>query len=276
MTSRTMIQAAVSMNQLQQKMDTIGNNLANSQTTGYKNRQTEFSSLLFQQINNMTDPEDTADRMTPDGIRVGSGAKLGSINTDFTIGSIQQTDRELDTALLDDQLFYQVQVAANGRTETQYTRDGAFYLQPSGTGNTVTLTNGDGYPILGDNGPITIPDDFDAIHISSNGNIFVERNGQRQLAGKIAVVTSVRPRSLESVGDNRFRIPDAAAPTAGEIMQEVPVNQDILQTKALEASNVDVSKEMSDLLMTQRSYQFNSRTISMADQMSSLVNQLRT
>ncbi|MDY0394206.1 flagellar hook-basal body protein [Virgibacillus halophilus] len=276
MTSRSMIQAAVSMNQLQQKMDLIGNNLANSQTTGYKNRQTEFSSLLFQQINNMSGRENAEGRLTPEGIRVGSGARLGSVNTDFSTGSIQQTDRVLDTALLDDNHFFQIQVAGNGRNETQYTRDGSFYLQPSATGDTVTLTTGDGYPVVGENGPITIQNGFNAIDISSNGDIVVERNGQSQLAGKLAVTEAIRPRSLEAVGDNRFRIPDVSAAAANEIMNEVPANQDILQPKALETSNVDVSQEMSELLMAQRSYQFNSRTISMADQMSSLVNQLRS
>ncbi len=52
-------------------------------------------------------------------------------------------------------------------------------------------------------------------------------------------------------------------------------NTSILKSGALEQSNVDISKEMTDLMMTQRSYQFNSRTISMSDQMAGLVNQLR-
>ncbi|MYL59297.1 flagellar hook-basal body protein, partial [Virgibacillus halodenitrificans] len=71
--SRTMIQAAVTMNQLQSKLDLIGNNMANSETTGYKNRNADFSSLLFQQIDNLKDGANAVGRLTPDGVRIGSG-----------------------------------------------------------------------------------------------------------------------------------------------------------------------------------------------------------
>ncbi|HLR81379.1 MAG TPA: hypothetical protein VK119_12575 [Bacillota bacterium] len=66
--------------------------MANSQTSGYKSRQAEFSSLLYQQINHMADPENAEGRITPDGVRVGSGAKLGSTNVDLSLGSIKNTD----------------------------------------------------------------------------------------------------------------------------------------------------------------------------------------
>ena len=100
MSLRTMSQAAVTMNQLQNQIDMIGHNLANSQTTGYKTRQAEFSSLLSQQITNMTDPENARGRITPDGIRIGTGARLGSINNNLSLGAIKNTDRALDTLLL--------------------------------------------------------------------------------------------------------------------------------------------------------------------------------
>src|SRR5699024_11130695 len=122
--SRSMIQAAVTMNQLQQKLDVIGNNLANSQTTGYKSRQAEFSSLLTQQINKMTRPVEGEERLTPDGIRVGSGARLSSIMNDFSVGSISETGRALDVALQEKNHFFEIQVAENGTTETLYTKIG--------------------------------------------------------------------------------------------------------------------------------------------------------
>src|SRR5690625_3361915 len=124
-----MIQAAVTMNQLQNKLDVISNNLANSKTTGYKSRQANFASLLFQQMDNMTDPANAEGRLTPDGIRIGAGAKLGSVSSNLSTGAISETDRVLDTALLADNHLFQIQVTENGATETQYTRDGAFYLR---------------------------------------------------------------------------------------------------------------------------------------------------
>src|SRR5690625_7579359 len=76
--SRPMIQSAVTMNQLQQKLDLIGHNLANSETTGYKGKHAAFSSLLFQQINNLRDPANAEGRLTrSEERRVGKEGKCG-------------------------------------------------------------------------------------------------------------------------------------------------------------------------------------------------------
>src|SRR5699024_5677574 len=154
--SNAMIQAAVTMNQLQSKLDMIGNNLANNETTGYKSRQADFASLLFQQIDNMTDPANAEGRLTPDGVRIGSGAKLGSITNNFTPGVNSETGRALDTALPESNHFYQIQVTENGTNETRYTRDGAFYLSPINNEQAVMLTTKYGHPVIGENGPIVI------------------------------------------------------------------------------------------------------------------------
>ncbi|OZU88418.1 flagellar hook-basal body protein [Virgibacillus indicus] len=275
--SRMTIQAAVTMNQLQNKLDLIGNNMANSQTTGYKNRQADFSSLLFQQINNLTDPANAEGRVTPDGVRIGSGARIGSINIDLTPGTIQETDRVLDTALLEENHLFQIQVTENGVEETRFTRNGAFYLSPVNINQNLMLTDDKGNPILGENGPIVIPEGFDAISIRENGEIMVQRGNQTELAGRISVVEAVRPRLLEAAGANSFRLPDLAELgfQMEEIIQGIAPDQTIVQSSALENSNVDIAKQMTDMLMTQRSYQYNARTISMGDQMMGLINQLR-
>lgn len=276
--SRSMIQAAVTMGQLQQKLDTIGHNLANSQTTGYKSRQAEFSSLLFQQIENLNHPANGTGRLTPDGIRIGSGARLGAINSNMNAGNIVTTDRMLDTALLRENYFYQIQVTENNVTEIRYTRDGAFYLSPINDNGDLMLVTKDGHPVLGANGPIVIEPGFDSIQIQNNGQIVVSRNGQTETAGSLSVVEITRPRILEAAGNNMFRLPDLAALgyAFGEIVQ-APANIDgMLKSGALEQSNVDIAEQMSELILTQRSYQFNARTISTSDQMMGLINQLRT
>lgn len=276
--SRSMIQAAVTMGQLQQKLDTIGHNLANSQTTGYKSRQAEFSSLLFQQIENLNHPANGTGRLTPDGIRIGSGARLGAINSNMNAGNIVTTDRMLDTALLRENYFYQIQVTENNVTEIRYTRDGAFYLSPINDNGDLMLVTKDGHPVLGANGPIVIEPGFDSIQIQNNGQIIVSRNGQTETAGSLSVVEITRPRILEAAGNNMFRLPDLAALgyAFGEIVQ-APANIDgMLKSGALEQSNVDIAEQMSELILTQRSYQFNARTISTSDQMMGLINQLRT
>lgn len=275
--SRTMIQAAVSMNQLQNKLDLIGNNLANSQTTGYKGRQADFSSLLFQQMNNMTDPKNAEGRSTPDGLRIGSGVRLGSTNTNMALGSLMETDRGLDTALTRENDFFQIQVTENGVAETRYTRNGAFYLAPIDSNQAVMLTTADGNPVIGENGPIVIPAGFDGISIRGNGEIIVKRGNAEQIAGQLSIMEVIRPKSLEATGQNAFRLPDleALGYNLTDIVQATGPNDTVVKSGALERSNVDISKEMTDMILTQRSYQFNARTISMSDQMMGLVNQLR-
>lgn len=276
--SRMMIQAAVTMNQLQDKLDLIGNNLANSQTTGYKGRQTEFSSLLFQQINNLTDQANAEGRVTPDGLRVGSGARLGSINTDLSIGSFTETGRSLDVALTEENTLFQIEVTENGASETQYTRDGSFYLNPIANSQSLMLTTKDGYPVLGENGSIVIADGFDSIDIQSNGQILVQRDNQTEIAGNLAIVEATRPRLLEAVGQNGFRLPnlEQLGYNLNEVIQDVNTADNLLESQVLENSNVDIAKQMTDMIMTQRAYQFNARTISMSDQMNGLINTIRT
>lgn len=276
--SRTMIQAAVTMNQLQKKLDMVGNNIANSGTTGYKSRGAEFSSLLFQQMNNVTNPGDNEARLTPEGIRIGSGARLGATTINLDQGSIVTTDRALDTALINENTLFQVQVTENGVTETRFTRDGAFYLNPTPDGASVTLTTSGGHPVLGENGPITFADGFDSIRILEQGQIIVERGNNMEQVGTLAIVQAVRPNILEAVGQNMFRLPnlEQLGFNVGDIIQNPDQTGDLLKSQALEQSNVDLAQEMSDLILAQRSYQFNARTISMSDQMMGLVNGLRS
>lgn len=140
------------------------------------------------------------------------------------------------------------------------------------------LVTKDGHPVLGANGPIVIEPGFDSIQIQNNGQIIVSRNGQTETAGSLSVVEITRPRILEAAGNNMFRLPDLAALgyAFGEIVQ-APANIDgMLKSGALEQSNVDIAEQMSELILTQRSYQFNARTISTSDQMMGLINQLRT
>jgi len=276
--SRTMIQAVVTMNQLQNKLDLIGHNLANSGTTGYKSRNTEFSSLLYQQINNMNNQIEQEQRQTPNGIRVGSGARLGTINIDLSVGSRTVTTRALDTALIGENYLYQVEVTEGGQSEVQYTRDGAFYLNPlTNNNNLLMLTTKDGYPVLGTTGPIIIPDGFDHIHIEQNGQVVITNGPETNVVGQIAVVEANRPRLLEAVGQNFFKLPDLDQLNLNfeEIIQPVGTSDHVLESGALENSNVDYSKQMTDLIMMQRAYQFNARTITMSDQMSGLISQLR-
>lgn len=278
MSLRAMGQATVTMNQLQNQMDMIGNNMANSATPGYKSRQAEFSSLLFQHMGNLSDPENARGRLTPDGIRSGTGARLGAIHQNMMLGAIQNTERDLDAALLNEHHFFQVQVVENGVEEVRYTRDGSFYLQPVNNGAELVLVTKDGHPVVGENGPIQFAaHHINNIHIAGDGSITVQRGEQNENVGRLAVAAIDRPRLLEAAGNNQFRLPDLAAMgiNFADIVQAVPQFDGLIQNNALEMSNVSISEQMTQLINAQRAYQFNARTITMADQMQGLINQIR-
>ncbi|GAA0289584.1 flagellar basal-body rod protein FlgG [Gracilibacillus halotolerans] len=273
--SRMSLQAASTMNQLQHRLDTIGNNIANVNTHGFKTKDTQFSSLLKQQFNH-DENQVNLPRHTPDGVRVGTGARLGHTNINLRQGSIQETGRALDVALQNANQFFQVMVNENGVNEVRYTRSGNFYLNEVGNGM-LMLVNSNGHPVVGDNGQIIIQENMDELFINENGELVTMRNGNQQIEGRIAVVESIRPRSMEAAGENLFRISQETLDTygLGGIINDVAAANTQIKGGALEASNVDMAKQMADMMETQRAYQFNARTISMADQMSGLINSLR-
>src|SRR5690625_272692 len=278
MSLRAMGQASVTMNNLQKQIDTISHNLANLQTPGYKQRQAEFSALLTQHIANMTHPENARGRMTPDGIRLGTGARLGVINNKLVIGSMQRTDRSLDAALKNEHHFFQVSVIENGEEQIRYTRDGSFYVQPVNDGAQLVLVTKDGHPVQGVNGPIQFDaNNIDDIFIGDGGEITVRRGDVQEIVGQLAIVEIERSRILQSTGDNFFQLPDleALGLNMADIVQNVPVGDAVLDSGVLEMSNVRMEEQMTQLMNAQRSYQFNSRTISMMDQMQVLINQVR-
>ncbi|UOQ94941.1 flagellar hook-basal body protein [Halobacillus shinanisalinarum] len=294
--NRSMIQASVTMGQIQHKLDIIGHNLANTNTPGYKSRQADFSSLLLQQIDNLSDEGineaanlDTANqgaanqeaanqnagpyRLTPDGIRSGAGARLAHTNIDLSQGNLQKTDRSLDVALLEDHHLFQLQVTTENGLETNYTRSGNFYLNPLNNGQ-MLLTNADGLPVLGEDGePIQFADNIDGMHIRKDGAILINRNGIEAVEAQLGIVEAIRPRMLEAAGNNRFRLPDNADIVGDGIIANADGQ---VQSGTIEVSNVDTSKQMTDMLMAQRAYQFNARSISTSDQMMGLISQLRS
>ena len=177
--NRTMITATNTLGQLQKNLDVISSNMANVDTTGYKRKTATFTDLLVQQFNNQPSAENEIGRLTPNGIRQGTGAKLGSIQAVMAQGSLKTTNRPLDTAFTKEAQLYRVLVQRNGNSEVQYTRDGAFYLSPVSPNQTMLVTS-DGNPILDENNnPININGQAKAYSVTENGSLVVEMTGGR-------------------------------------------------------------------------------------------------
>lgn len=270
----SMLTAVNTMNQLQQQMNVIANNIANVDTTGYKSQQATFTDLLNQQINIQPDAQKEQGRLTPDGVRQGTGARIGQILTDSSEGTIQTTGRDLDTAFQEENQYYKVLASDNS---VQYTRDGAFQLSPVAPNKTELVTSS-GNPVLDENNqPIIITGQASKYHISSTGQLNVTKTNGSVQSFNLGVIQVNRPQVFEQEGNNLIGLPaNTAVPNGvytdltGAARSQISIGQGML-----EKSNVDLTKQMTDLLSLQRSYQFQSRAVSVSDQMMGLINSLR-
>jgi len=266
----SMITATNTLSQLQKQMDIISNNLANLDTTGYKSKQATFTDLLAQQLNNQPDASKEIGRTTPNGVRQGTGAKLSQSQMNMSQGSFKPTDRDLDTAFQVPGQYYKVLV----KNSVQYTRNGALALSPVAPNETM-LTTSDGDPILDDNNnPIIITGDAQKFDITQNGVMNVAMTDGSMKSFNLGVVQINKPQFLEQKGGSLIGLPDNVPAPSG-VLTELPRDQISIGQRMLEQSNVDMSKEMTDLLNVQRSYQFSSRAVTMADQMMGLINGIR-
>jgi len=268
------------MGQLQKRLDIIGNNLANSSTHGFKANEASFQELLYQQFIN--DKGDTAPRQSPLGIRYGSGAMIGQTKMNWKMGTIQTTARELDFALTTPKQYFNVLMPdAQGQTQMVHTRQGAFYVSPVAD-NQVMLVNSDGYPVANAAGePITFSDDVKGYGVDQSGILSVTNNNGTVENIQLGVSVVERPDLMEHISGTYIGLPanmaDLGIAPANVLtnLQGAARNGITMESGALEGSNVDYQKEMTDLISVQRSYQFNARSVTLADQMLGLINGIR-
>lgn len=274
--NRTMITATNTLSQLQKQMDVISSNIANVDTTGYKRKEATFTDLLVQQINNQPKMNNEIGKLTPNGIRQGTGAKLAQILTVMTQGIIKQTDRNLDTAFTKEGQLYRVLVQSQTGSEVQYTRDGSLYLSPVSP-NEMMLVSSSGHPILDENNDlILINGQTKEYKISADGTLVIQKVDGTEQTVNLGVTQINKPQFLEQKGNNLFGLPenilgeDVTTDLNGPLRNQISIQQN-----ALEQSNVELSKEMTDLIQVQRAYQFQGRSINLADQMMGLINGIR-
>ncbi len=160
--------------------------------------------------------------------------------------------------------FFQITMADGG---IGYTRDGSFKMD--GEGNLVTA---DGF-LMEPN--ISIPADASEISVSQDGTVSVRTadSAEPQEVGKITLARFPNSAGLEAVGRNLFRETGASGrPTVGTPGIE---GFGSIESGFLEMSNVDVVREMVDMIRAQRAYQINSRVIRGADEMLGTVTDIK-
>lgn len=237
--------AYTGMVQQQKRMDVITNNLANSDTNGFKKEgatSVSFSDVYAAKIKD--ESEFFLNR------RIGTmhmGAKIGETYTNYAQGPIEVTDNNYDFAL-DGQGFFQVSYTNKaGETSTKFTRDGSFTLTQEGY-----LVTDDGDFVLGQNGPIQLDINLEA-KVDTLGNIY--QNGQR--IDQFALADFTDYNYLSHYGENFFDLVEGGTmqPATCKVVQGV-----------LEASNINVVEEMVSMIAIQRNYESNQKAIQSIDE----------
>lgn len=268
---RSLWTAASGMISQQTNVDTISNNLANINTTGYKKETAQFKSLLYQTIQaNSTDNEGNE---KPVGIQVGLGVRNSAIVSQFTQGNVNETGNDFDFAIEGKGFFM---VGLNDGS-VGYTRNGAFGLSIGPNG--LTLATSEGYPVLDTSGsPIVIDSNLNASELSIDeyGNLtYPDENGNGQMLGtQIGLVQFNNPAGLLKSSGSILIESDASGEPRLEVENPILQKSKIKQGY-LEGSNVQTVNEMVDLIVAQRAYEMNSKTITAADEMLQQANNLR-
>lgn len=231
----------------QNKLDIISNNISNVDTNGYKKCDLAFEDIMYNKLDRLGVPITTSNR---EKLRQGGGSKAETIVRDFKQGILTETNKLSDIAI-DGNGFFRVK---DSEGNYYYTRDGAFNIDKDGN-----FVHSSGYLLDIDNyDPQKLSE---KINIDSEGNIY----SNDEIIGKINIYDFTNRDELISCGENLF-----------QTQNEPEIANSIIKQGFLEKSNVDMPKELTDMLITQRAFEINSRIVKSADEMWQIANNLRS
>jgi len=242
----------------QANIDVISNNLSNVNTHGYKKQRADFEDLLYQTIRTAGTPA-TEDTVVPVGIQMGHGVKLADTQRVFGQGALQHTDVSTDIAIAGEG-FFRIQMYDGSMA---YTRNGNFKVDNEGR-----MVTSNGYWLIPD---IIMPEGFlpNTINITKDGRVSVQIPQDGALVevdvGRLELYRFPNPVGLSTIGENLYKTTQAS----GDAIPGTPGYEGMgtLEHKYLEMSNVSVVQEMVNLIVAQRAYEFNSRSIQTSDSM---------
>ncbi len=252
---RALSTASSGMQAQQTRLDVTANNIANVGTSGFKRSDVQFADLLYQ-TQRGAGVATSQGTKTPVATQVGLGVRVIGTAKSQTIGDMKVTDGALDMAI-EGRGFFAVKTGSGDAPS--YTRAGSFHKDAEGF-----IVTSDGHRLETD---VVIPSDADNIYIGADGTVTAKVSTQTQLLelGKIELATFANPAGLESMGRNLLR----ASASSGEVQMVTPgeAGTGNIAQGMLEMSNVQVVKEMVDLITGQRAYEVNSRVVRAADEM---------
>jgi len=257
---RSLYSGASGMKNHQIRMDVIGNNVANVNTTGFKGSRANFQDVLYQTIRYASAAGDNQGGINPS--QVGLGVMVSSITNNTGQGGLQNTGRSLDLAI-NGNGWYILKPTADSET-VYYSREGVFYIDNEGN---MVNSNGE---YLCDTGGGTInlgTEGIATITVSKDGYIsYTTLSGTENTnAFQIGLAMFPNQDGLERLGQNRYKV----SPTSGEQLETgIPGTNGYgtINSGFLEMSNVDLTDEFTSMITTQRGYQANARTVTTSDQ----------
>jgi len=298
---KSMYSAVSGIKSFQTKMDVIGNNIANVNTTGFKSSRVVFKDLFYQTLSNASAPSNVKSGISPR--QVGLGAAIANIDIQNTRTGMEQTDRPLDLYISGDGYF----TVTDGTGNISYTRVGSFNFDVAG--NLVDSNGSNVCGLLPDTGIIPAgafdpdtgiipagaadPDTgiiplavipIKVVKTDSTGkevsalvnysNISVGKNGiisgidstdqTIKILGQIALAKFPNAEALLQDG-NLYNKETLNSGVATYVVPGLSASG-TLTAGGLEMSNVDLSKEFTDMIVTQRGLQANARVITTSDE----------
>lgn len=275
---RSLYSGVTGLKSQQTKMDVISNNIANVSTTGFKSGRVRFEDMISQvQASAQGQTENSGGVNAQE---IGLGVQVSGIDTVMTSGSLQATGRSLDFGIQNgDNSFFVVSGSGDGNSARQYTRDGGFYIDEENN-----LVTAGGMRVMGygpeDVDNVTPGTDISGITIElaegqgtlqsytiDNTGLITgtNENGETHNIGRVALATFSNPDGLEKAGGNLYN----ESANSGDPITGHPTQAGFGEIRSgfLEMSNVDLANEFTEMIVTSRAYQANSRSITTSDEM---------
>jgi flagellar basal-body rod protein FlgG len=250
---------ATGLNAQQLAVDTVANNLANVNTTGFKRTRVNFEDVMYREARR----GDGVPGSAGNALLVGSGVAVSGTQKVFTAGELKKTENAFDIAIRGDGFLEAV--TTDGKSV--YTRTGRLTVNKEGL-----LATAEGHALRP---TIAIPSDAKSIAIGDNGMVMAQFGDGRaaEELGQIELAQFGNPGGLQPMGENLY----AANEASGEATLGKPGDEGrgMLAQGYLEASNVKLIDEMVGLMVAQRAYEVSAKLVQVSDELMSMSNNLR-
>lgn len=257
---RTLWTSKMGMNAYQEKLDAIGNNIANSGTTGYKKVDVQFKDLLSEKLDRRGTPLYNKDAIMGTGVRTTSWVR------DNTQGHLLETNLSTDLCIEGEGQYFRLTRPDGSKV---YSRDGSFKVDSQGTLVDSNMSKVDLEFVAGRNAQNT-KFKADEFKVDSEGNVFVKEGDMYNKVAKMNLYTADGNNAFQSISDNYF------VPSEGAQVRVVDNANTHIHQGYLEGSNIDTAQEMTDMIVTQRAFQLSSKSLQTADDMWGMINNMRS